>query len=56
MLSLAHRLAARLAELDDWDDGCDNILDREAGGRITSYTGSHVWNGGAGHVGPAPGT
>ena len=55
MLSLAQRLAARLEELDDWDDGGGIILDREAGGRITSYTGTHAWNAGAGHVGPPPG-
>jgi hypothetical protein len=52
MLSLPQRLAARISELDTWDDGGGIILDYEAGAHVVSYNGSHAWNAGAGHEGP----
>lgn len=53
MLSLAQRLAARIEQLDDWEDGGGVILDRQAGAHITSYTGPRAWNAGAGHEPPS---
>jgi hypothetical protein len=53
MLSLNHRVAARISQLEAWDDGGDLVLDHQAGAHISSYTGPHAWYSGAGHEPPS---
>jgi hypothetical protein len=43
----------QVEDLDDWDDGDGFVLATDAGARITSYTGTHGWNSGAGHGPPS---